>query len=254
MTARPITLVTGATSGIGKAIAADLADAGHDVIALGRNREALAALAGRAGIRPLALDLGDAGALQAALADAPVDVLVNNAGIMPPVGPFARMAQADIDATLAINLAAVLRVTRLVLPGMIARGAGHVFFTGSIAGHVPYPDRAVYGATKAAVSGFAAALRCDLVGTGVRVTEIVAGRVQTALYRDALDARERRAMYAAFDALRPQDVSAMLSAVLAMPAHVDVARFDILPTDQPAGGSSAPGRPHRSVASTSYGR
>ena len=162
------------------------------MIALGRSTANLADMTTHSGVRPLALDLTDREALEAALEGEEVDVLVNNAGIMPPVGPFAEMVQSDIDTTLEVNLSAALTTTRLVLPGMIARARGHVFFTGSTAGHAPFPNMAVYGASKAAIAGFAAGLRCDLSGTGVRVTEIVAGRVQTALYRDALSAEAPR--------------------------------------------------------------
>jgi NADP-dependent 3-hydroxy acid dehydrogenase YdfG len=146
------------------------------------------------------------------------------------------MAQSDIDATLEVNLSAAIAVTRLVLPGMMERKRGHLFFTGSTAGQAPFANMAVYGASKAAISSFAAALRCDLSGSNVRVTEIVAGRVETALYRDVLSDQARTGMYQAFDAVQPEDVAAMLLSVLQMPAHVDVTRFDILPTAQFVGG------------------
>jgi 3-hydroxy acid dehydrogenase/malonic semialdehyde reductase len=231
-----LALVSGATSGIGKATALALADQGFEVLALGRNADALEELGSIKGLRPLAVDLTDPVALAAAVEGLKVDVLINNAGIMPPATKFSDMNQADIDATLEINLSAALRLTRLVLPGMVERKAGHLFFTGSTAGHAPFPNMAVYGATKAAISSFAAALRCDLSGTGVRVTEIVAGRVETRLYREALDAQSRQDMYAAFDAVQPENVAQMLVSVLQMPAHVDVTRFDILPTAQYVGG------------------
>jgi NADP-dependent 3-hydroxy acid dehydrogenase YdfG len=235
-TLKPLALVTGATSGIGRAITDALALAGHEVISIGRNAAQLDQMQELPGVHPLALDLTDRAALTTALEGREIDVLVNNAGIIPPVVGFADMAQADIDATLAVNLSAAITVTRLVLPGMMARGRGHLFFTGSIAGQAPFPNMAVYGATKAAISGFAAALRCDLSGSGVRVTEIVAGRVETHLYRDALSGQARADMYAAIDAVQPEEVAQMLMAVLNMPAHVDVTRFDILPTAQFVGG------------------
>lgn len=114
-----------------------------------------------------------------------------------------------------------------------ARGRGHVFFTGSIAAHTPYPNMAVYAATKAALGGFAQRLRLDLSAAGVRGTEIVAGRVESVLYKDVLSPEARAAMYAGHTAVQPEDVAAMVLAVLNLPAHVDVARFDILPTRQP---------------------
>ena len=151
-------------------------------------------------------------------------------GSCRPCSPSARRNEADIDRTVAVNLGSVLAVTRAVAPGMRARGRGHVFFTGSTAGHAPFANLAAYCATKAAVSGFAEALRLELAPHGLRVTEIVAGRVETGLYKDLLSPEARAAMYAGNSAVQPQDVAAMLLAVLALPQSVDVARFDILPT------------------------
>ena len=236
MTKRPVALVTGATSGIGKAITFALAEAGYEVIALGRSAATLEQMQTQSGVRPLALDLTDREALETALEGEEIDVLVNNAGVIPPVVGFDRMTQSDIDATLEVNLSAAIATTRMVLPGMMVRGVGHVFFIGSTAGQAPFPNMAVYGASKAAISSFAAALRCDLSGSGVRVTEIVAGRVETNLYKDVLTDRARADMYGAFDAVQPEDVATMLRSVLEMPAHVDVTRFDILPTAQFVGG------------------
>lgn len=233
---RQIALVTGATSGIGKAITARLAGAGYDVIALGRSEATLEQMRSTPGIQPLAMDLTDREGLATALEGTEIDLLINNAGIIPPVVGFDQMAQSDIDATLEVNLSAAIAITRMVLPGMMTRKAGHVFFTGSTAGQASFPKMAVYGASKAAISSFAAALRCDVSGSGVRITEIVAGRVETNLYRDALTDQSRADMYSAFDAVQPHEVADMLLAVLQMPAHVDVTRFDILPTAQFVGG------------------
>ncbi len=236
---QPTALVTGATSGIGRAIALALRDQGYRVTATGRNARALESLAAEPDIDPIGLDLTDRAAMTAAFKNAHFDVLVNNAGMIPKPQPFDQMQLGEIDATLAVNLGAVLSLTRLVLPAMIAAKSGHVFFTSSIAAHTPYPNLAVYGATKAAISSFAGALRGDVSGTGLRITEIVAGRVETALYNDVLSAEARAALYADYDAVQPADVAQILVAVLAMPAHVDVTRFDSLPTAQFIGGGGA---------------
>lgn len=227
----PQALITGATSGIGRAIALALRDAGYEVVALGRDRQALDSLA-EAGMRPVLAELTDRAALAAALDGLAPEVLVNNAGMVPPLTAFCDADETDIARAVAVNLSAVLAVTRLVAPGMRARGRGHLFFTGSTAGHASFPGYAVYGATKAAVGAFAQALRLELAPSGVRVTEIVAGRVETGLYRDVLDAEARAAMYAGGTAVQPRDVAAMVAAVLALPPNVDVSRFDILPTHQ----------------------
>lgn len=223
-------LVTGGTSGIGLAVARAMAAAGHQVSVLGRNPEALAAVAGFA--TPLAADIADRAALEHALAGQEPDILVNNAGMMPLLANFCDAALEDIERTIAVNLTATLRLTHAVVQGMRARGRGHVFFTGSTAGHAPFPNLAAYAASKAAIGGFAQSLRLDLAPFGIRVTEIVAGRVETGLYKDILSPEARAAMYQGGSAVQPQDVADMVLAVLNLPPHVDVARFDILPTRQ----------------------
>ena len=223
-------LVTGATSGIGRAIAMALHNAGHQVVALGRNAHALADLSAL-GLQTRQIDLTDAASV-ATLADLTPDILINNAGMMPPLGNFCDADPADIDQAINTNLRAVLSLTRAIAPGMRARNHGHIFFTGSTAGHAPFANLAVYCATKAAIGGFAQALRLDLAPHNIRVTEIVAGRVETGLYNALLPPEARAAMYAGNAAVQPADVAAMLLAVLALPQSVDVARFDILPTHQ----------------------
>lgn len=223
--------ITGATSGIGRAIAIALADAEYEVYAVGRDEQALEKLwAERPSVVPIAVDVTDREALESVVADLNIDVLINNAGMMPPLGNFADMKIADIDATLEVNLSSAILLTRLVAPQMRERGSGHIVFTGSSAGHAAFPNVAVYSATKAAISGFAAALRADFSQFGIRVTEIVPGRVETALYKDILDPKAREAMYAGNVAVQPDDVAQMVVAVLALPAWADVTRFDIMPT------------------------
>jgi NADP-dependent 3-hydroxy acid dehydrogenase YdfG len=224
-------LITGATSGIGRAIALGLADAGYEVYALGRSRKALEDIrASRPGIMPVCADVTDRDALESVVADLPIDVLVNNAGMMPRLGNFADMAMADIDAVLEINLSAAVALTRLVVPQMRERGSGHILFTGSSAAHAAFPNVAVYSATKAALSGFAAALRADMSPHGIRVTEIVPGRVETQLYNTILDPEARAAMYAGNVAVQPEDVAKMVVTVVGLPEWADVTRFDSMPT------------------------
>jgi 3-hydroxy acid dehydrogenase / malonic semialdehyde reductase len=225
-------VVTGATSGIGRAIALALAGAGHKVIAVGRDADALAKLQAVQNIEALQLDVTNRLAVSLALSGRDVDLLVNNAGMIAPLGNFCDADEADIDATLALNVSASIHLSRLLAPGMRTRGRGHIFFTGSTAGHAAFPNMAVYCASKAAVAGFASALRLDMAPHGVRVTEIVAGRVETGLYRDILSQDAREQMYSNHSAVQPENVADMLMAVLNMPQHVDVSRFDIVPTRQ----------------------
>lgn len=226
-------LVTGATSGIGRAIALALQDAGYQVTGWGRQEAALQELQAM-GLHAQAVDVADRAAVRAALTGLEPDVLINNAGMMQTLAPFRDLDQDEIDRVLEVNLGSVLALTRAVVPGMQARGRGHIFFTGSTAGHTAYANFSVYSTTKAAIAGFAQSLRLDLAPHGVRTTEIVAGRVETALYQHQLSAETRAAMYADGLTVKPEDVAAMVLAVLAMPRHVDVARFDILPTQHAA--------------------
>ncbi len=223
-------LVTGATSGIGKAIALALAGAGWRTHALGRNRAALEELRNVPNIVPIAADLADREAVAALVEGLEIDLLINNAGIMPPVAPFVDLAESDIDSALEVNLSSVLHLTHAVLPGMVARRRGDVIFTTSTAAHAPGARYAVYAATKAGIAAFATALRAEMSPAGVRVTEIVAGRVETALYRDVLDSDQRAAMYEGGQAVQPEEVAAMVMAAIALPQGTSVARFDIVPT------------------------
>ena len=221
-------IVTGATSGIGRAISEALAAEGHRVLAIGRNPVALADLNGIAGITAIAVDLTDPSELTRALKDQEADILVNNAGIVSAPGPFADCDPGSIAMAIAVNVTAQMTLTRLVLPGMVARGRGHIFFTGSVAGHAPVANMAVYAATKHALGGFAQSLRLEVQDRGLRVTELVAGRVQTDLYRDVLSEDQRRAMYET-GTLQPSDVAQCVLLALNLPDHAQVARLDIVP-------------------------
>ena len=237
----PVAVVTGATSGIGKAIAIELINQGYNTVAIGRSHRVLEDMQASFGVVPMAMDITDREALSAALEQLRVDVFVNNAGVIPKPAEFPAMELADIDRTLEVNLSSAIAATRLVLPGMIERKRGHLFFTGSIAGQAPFPNMAVYGASKAGISSFAAALRCDLSGTGIRITELVAGRVETRLYRNAFSDQKLADMYSVFKPVQPEDVARMVSSILTMPQHVNVTRFDILPTAQYVGGGGHAG-------------
>ncbi|MBJ9976333.1 SDR family NAD(P)-dependent oxidoreductase [Pseudomonas sp. S75] len=230
-------LVTGATSGIGQAIVLALRDAGMEVIALGRSEQALAELAREPGVRTLQADVRDGEALSQALAGLAIDVLVNNAGILSSRAAFQDIEPEQIDAMLDINLKAPLHLARQTLPGMLERGRGHLFFIGSSAGRAAHPGAAVYGASKAGVSLFCDALRCDLLGTGIRVTEIAPGRVQTQLYRTAMGMQAAGSeLYDGYESIQPQDIAELLLAALKMPRQVDVSRLEVFPTAQAVGG------------------
>ena len=184
-------LVTGASSGLGRAAAEQLAAAGARVIAHGRDTAALADLAARTGATALPADLSVPGEAQrlaeAALAvHGRLDVVVNNAG-QGWAGPFTEMPSADLERLITVNLAAPVALTRAVLPAMLARagdtgGRGYLAFVGSIAGRTGVAGESVYAATKAGLDTFAESLRFELRGTGIGVGVLVPGVVDTAFF------------------------------------------------------------------------
>jgi NADP-dependent 3-hydroxy acid dehydrogenase YdfG len=231
-------LVTGASSGIGRAIAQRLVKDGLHVYALGRDAEALDALATECNVTPIAIDLQDTTPLRDLFERTEIDVVVNNAGLLPALAKFAESELADIERMIDINLRAPLNLAHMALAGMIKRKRGHLFFIGSSAGRFPHPNTAVYGATKAGISMFCDSLRCDLLGTKVRVTEVAPGRVQTSLYRTALGpegANEK--LYDAYRSIQPENIAELIATALSLPDAVDVSRMEVFPTDQAAGGS-----------------
>lgn len=171
-------LITGASSGIGAATAREMARAGARLVLAGRDGRRLEAVAAETGGRTLPGDLAG-GVADLARRAGPVDVLVSNAGA-GWAGPLARMPEAAIERLVTVNLAAPLLLTRLLLPGMIERGRGHVVFVASIAGAVGVREEAVYSATKAGLLIFAEGLRHELHRVGVSV--VLPGVVDTPFF------------------------------------------------------------------------
>jgi uncharacterized protein len=171
-------LVTGASAGIGAAVAVRLADAGCRVVLLGRDEERLGALATRTGGRAVVADLTTPAGLDTGCAlAADTDLLVNNAG-RGWAGPLAEMPPDEVAALVALNLTAAARLTRAAIPAMRGRGRGHVVVVSSIA-TVGVREEAVYAATKAALRAFAASLRHEVVPAGLGVTAVFPGVVDT---------------------------------------------------------------------------
>lgn len=232
-------LVTGASRGIGAAVVRALGERGLEVHAAARSAEALAALAETTGCIPHALDLTDTAAVEARFGGLPVDVLVNNAGVITATGPLHELTAEQIDGMIDLNLRSVLQLLRVVLPGMIARDRGHIVNVGSTAGRYILPGAAVYGATKAAVHALSNVLRLDLVGRRVRVTVVAPGRVETDIYLQATGgdrAAMRDRFYDRYESLDPADIAAAVGGAIEAPERVDVSYVEVLPTMQAVGG------------------
>jgi 3-hydroxy acid dehydrogenase/malonic semialdehyde reductase len=226
----PLTiLITGASAGFGAAMARRFVRDKHRVIAAARRTDRL--------------DVTDAKAV-AALPDSlppgwrEVDVLVNNAGLAVGLDPAHKAKAADWDQMVAVNVSGVLHMTHALLPGMVARNRGHVINLGSTAGTYPYPGGHVYGASKAFVTQFSLNLRADLVGTGVRVTDLEPGLVggtEFSVNRFGGDAARAAQVYAGTVALTADDIAEAAAWVIGLPAHMNINRMEIMPTCQAPG-------------------
>ena len=230
-------LITGASSGIGAATAAAFAAAGARLVLCARRGDRLERLAADLDtqVDTLVLDVRDRDAVTAALSGLdPIDVLVNNAGLAAGFEPLHTGDPDDWDRMIDTNVRGLLTVTRAVVPGMVARGRGHVINIGSIAGHETYPNGAVYCATKAAVDRITKGLRLDLVGTGVRVSTIDPGMVETefSVVRFGGDADRAAKVYEGVDPLTPEDIAEAVVWVAGRPPHVQVAEVIILAGQQ----------------------
>ena len=238
-------LVTGATAGFGQAIARRFVRDGHRVIATGRRAERLEALRGELGEAVLAhaLDVTDAASVTALPGGLPagwreVDVLVNNAGLALGVSPAQATRLEDWETMVATNVLGLMRMTHAFLPGMVERDRGHVVNISSTAARYPYPGGNVYGASKAFVTQLSSNLKADLVGTGVRVTDLEPGLVggsEFSKVRFGGDADKAASVYAGTTPLTPDDIAEAVAWVVNLPAHVNVNRLEMMPTCQGPG-------------------
>ncbi|MBP7003034.1 SDR family oxidoreductase [Amaricoccus sp.] len=230
-------LVTGASSGIGAAVVERLSREGLQVHALARSAGALADLAARTGCIPHAIDVSDTAALARLAGETEFDVLVNNAGVDKPKGLLKGDA-ADIDLLVDVNLRAVLHLCHLVVPGMVARGRGHVVNISSIAGAYNFGGNSIYHATKAAVSMLSRQLRIDAFGHRVRVTEICPGRVATDIFAHVHgDSPEIRAKFIdGYELPEAKDIADAIAFAIAAPVAVNIGHMEITPTLQVPGG------------------
>ncbi len=238
-------LVTGATAGFGQAVARRFVRDGQRVIATGRRADRLEALRAELGasLLPYPLDVTDAAAVAALPSSLPtvwqeIHVLVNNAGLALGTNSAPAAKLTDWETMVATNITGLMRMTHASLPGMVERDRGHIVNISSTAARYPYPGGNVYGATKAFVTQLSANLKADLVGTGVRITDLEPGLVggsEFSSVRFGGDAEKAAAVYAGTTPLSPEDIAEAVAWVVGLPAHVNINRLEMMPTCQGPG-------------------
>jgi NADP-dependent 3-hydroxy acid dehydrogenase YdfG len=244
----PLTVfVTGASSGIGAAVARRFAGIGARLVLAARRADRLSALAAELAVPALVLplDVRDRAAVERAVAGLPdefaaVDVLVNDAGGAVGLEPAPEADLDDWETMVDTNCKGLMYVTRAVLPGMVLRDRGHIVNLGSVAGTYPYPGGNVYGATKAFVEQLSLNLRADLAGKRIRVTNIEPGMVETefSMVRFKGDEARARALYQGFPPLTAADVAEAVFWCATLPDHVNVNRLELMSVMQSFAGFS----------------
>ncbi|HEY3357230.1 MAG TPA: SDR family NAD(P)-dependent oxidoreductase [Polyangia bacterium] len=240
-----IVLITGATAGFGAACARRFAAAGARLILTGRRADRLAALAAelKVPVHTAAFDVRDRAAVDAFVAALPdafrdVTILVNNAGLSLGLEPLWEASLEDCETMIDTNCKGLLYVTRALLPGIVARNRGHVINLGSVAATYAYPGGHVYCGTKAFVRQVSLALRADLAGTAVRVTDIEPGLAESefSIVRFHGDVERAKKVYQGVQPLTPEDIAETVYWVATRPAHVNINTVEIMPVAQaPAG-------------------
>ncbi len=240
---KKIALITGATSGIGRASAITLAKMGFHIIATGRRTERLEELGSEMpkGIDflPLVFDVRDRETVMEILGNLPekwknVDVLLNNAGNAHGMDPIQSGNMDDWDAMMDINVKGLLYVSKAIMPGMCERKSGMIINIGSIAGKEVYPNGNVYCASKHAVDAITKGMRMDLNPFGIRVVAIHPGLVETefSLVRFKGDSKRSETIYQGYEPLVAQDIADIIEFAVNRPAHVVLADIVVLPTAQ----------------------
>ena len=243
---QPITMITGATAGIGRATAHVLAQDGHQLILTGRRRERLEALRDelartypKSRFRALTFDVRRRESVEEAIASLPdewqaIDTLINNAGLAVGLEPLHEGDPDDWERMIDTNIKGLLYVTRAVAPGMVARRAGHIVNLGSIAGREVYPGGAVYCATKHAVRALSQGMRQDFLPYDIRVSLICPGAVETefSIVRFKGDNQRAASVYDGYMPLSADDIARTIRFALTAPAHVDLQDILVMPTAQ----------------------
>jgi serine 3-dehydrogenase len=232
--------ITGATAGFGAAAARRFASAGWQIVGTGRRRDRLDGLVGELGeaFLPLALDMRDAPGLGAAVDALPerfrsIDLLINNAGLAPPMEPLQDSRLGPALESIETNVVGLVVLTRKLLPTLIER-KGAVINLSSVAATYPYRGGAVYGGSKAFVRQFSLDLRSDLHGTGVRVTSIEPGMAETefTLVRTGGDRAASDALYRGMNPMTADDIAEAVFWVATRPPHLNINAIELMPTSQ----------------------
>ena len=240
-----IIFITGASSGIGKSCARAFAQQGARLILAARRIERLKGLAVELKRKPgedillWALDVRDQPAVERAINGLPgewaaINVLVNNAGLSRGLDKLHEGKLDDWEEMIDVNIKGLLYVSRAVIPGMVKRGQGHIVNIGSIAGHEVYPGGNVYCATKFAVDALSMGMRLDLSGTGLRVSQVSPGLVETefSLVRFRGDKERAGKVYQGLTPLSPDDIADAVVYCATRPPHVNISAMIVMPTDQ----------------------
>lgn len=233
--------ITGATAGFGLACVKLFVQNGAKVIATGRREDRLLELQKELGnnVHAISMDVRDKKAVKGAIEKLPekfsqVDILINNAGLALGLSSFDQQSEDDLEQMVQTNIMGVIHCTHALLPDMITRNNGHIVNLSSIAGTYPYPGGNVYGATKAFVTQFSLNLRADVLGKNIRVTNIEPGMCDTefSTVRFKGDVEKAGSVYAGMQPLTAQDIAETILWTLCRPAHVNINRIEIMPTQQ----------------------
>ena len=238
-------LITGATAGFGEAAARKFATSGWRAIGTGRRGERLRSLQQELGeaFLPLEIDMQDREAVESLAQLSPpwgeIDLLINNAGLAPPTDPLPETEWRRIETVIDTNITGLVALTRVLLPKLVDR-KGQIINLSSVAATYPYKGGAVYAGTKAFVRQFSLDLRCDLAGTGVRVTSVEPGMAETefTIVRTGGDKEASDKLYAGMDPMTSEDLADLFWWLANLPPHLNINTVELMPVSQSFAGFS----------------
>ena len=232
-------LITGATAGFGEAAARKFVAGGWRAVGTGRRGDRLRKIQDELGgnFLPLEIDMQDREAVESlARLEAPwgeIDLLLNNAGLAPPTDPLSETDWQRIETVIDTNVTGLVALTRALLPGLIER-KGQIINLSSVAATYPYKGGAVYAGTKAFVRQFSLDLRCDLAGTGVRVTSVDPGMAETefTIVRTGGDKQASEKLYAGMNPMTAGDLADLFWWLASLPPHLNINTVELMPVTQ----------------------